>query len=69
VQRKLLLVPAAALTVALALGLQGAKAVAGPAYKVGDKIEDFAAKDANGKTIKLSQYRGKTVVLNFYALW
>jgi len=34
--------------------------------KVGEKAPAFAAKDENGNTIKLSDYRGKNVVLYFY---
>lgn len=30
---------------------------------------DFAAKDATGKAMKLSDYRGKVVLLNFWATW
>ena len=30
---------------------------------------DFALKDANGQTVKLSDYRGKVVLLNFWATW
>jgi peroxiredoxin len=29
----------------------------------------FAMKDVNGKTVSLSDYRGKIVVLNFWATW
>jgi peroxiredoxin len=30
---------------------------------------EFALKDASGKTVKLSDYRGKVVLLNFWATW
>src|SRR5271166_1832023 len=30
---------------------------------------DFALKDASGATVKLSDYRGKVVLLNFWATW
>ncbi|MGB3180359.1 MAG: thioredoxin-dependent thiol peroxidase [Cyclobacteriaceae bacterium] len=32
----------------------------------GDKAPDFEAKDQNGDTVKLSDYKGKRVVLYFY---
>jgi peroxiredoxin len=30
---------------------------------------EFALKDANGKTVHLSEYRGKVVLLDFFATW
>jgi peroxiredoxin len=30
---------------------------------------EFALKDANGTTVKLSDYKGKVVVVNFWATW
>ena len=30
---------------------------------------DFTLKDANGNAVKLSDYRGKVVLLNFWATW
>jgi len=37
--------------------------------KVGKKPPYFALKDANGKSLRLSGYKGKVVVLNFWATW
>src|SRR5688500_3614689 len=34
--------------------------------KIGDKAPDFEVTDHNGKPVKLSDYRGKKVVLYFY---
>lgn len=34
--------------------------------KPGDTAPDFTAVDHTGKTVKLSDYKGKTVVLWFY---
>lgn len=30
---------------------------------------DFSLKDLDGKTVKLSDYKGKIVILNFWAVW
>lgn len=35
----------------------------------GKLAPDFVLSDINGKQIKLSDYRGKTVLLNFWATW
>ena len=34
--------------------------------KVGDKVPDFSARDQNGNTINLSDYKGKKLVVFFY---
>src|SRR6201995_2551407 len=34
--------------------------------KAGEKAPDFTAKDQNGNTVTLSQYKGKNVILYFY---
>jgi peroxiredoxin len=35
----------------------------------GHMAPDFTLKDISGKTVKLSDYKGKAVVLNFWATW
>jgi len=30
---------------------------------------DFSLKDINGKTVKLSDYKGKTLIIDFWATW
>ncbi len=50
------------------LGLLGVAGVALAAAEVGKPAPDFTATDINGKTYKLSDYRGKIVVLESYNL-
>jgi len=37
--------------------------------KIGDLAPDFNLRDINGKNISLDDYRGKWVILNFWATW
>lgn len=37
--------------------------------KIGQRAPDFELKQLDGQTVKLSDYRGKTVMLNFWATW
>jgi cytochrome oxidase Cu insertion factor (SCO1/SenC/PrrC family) len=72
-KRFALTICALALLLALPAGAQQQQqqqpAVAHTNLKVGDKAPDFKLKDNNGKTVKLSSYRGKkNVVLAFYVL-
>ena len=36
------------------------------ALEIGDKAPDFALSDQDGKTVKLSDFKGKRVVVFFY---
>ena len=37
--------------------------------EVGNRAPDFEATDVEGKSFKLSDYRGKVVVLDFWGFW
>lgn len=55
-----------------ARGVKGAAAVVGEArngFNVGNLAPDFTTKDADGVEFKLSDYRGKVVVLDFWGFW
>jgi peroxiredoxin len=40
-----------------------------PIYFPGERVPDFTTVNVNGKTVRLSAYRGKVVLLNFFANW
>jgi len=65
------MLPGAALLVVLALALTARHGLARGAgtYKIGSHIADFTFKTDQGRTVKLSDYRGKTVVLTMFATW
>lgn len=41
----------------------------GNAIEVGGKAPDFTLKDINGKQVSLSEFKGKGVILDFFASW
>ncbi len=45
------------------------KAASVKPHKDRKSAPDFALKDANGQTVHLSDYRGKVVLLDFWATW
>lgn len=70
------LIPAALLSVALASVLASAACSNPRTVKAAVKAEkdrkaapDFALKDINGQTVHISDYKGKVVLLDFWATW
>lgn len=47
----------------------GARADRSPGPRVGEMAPDWTLKDASGKEHKLSDFRGKVVVMDFWATW
>jgi peroxiredoxin len=66
-RQKSALVVLAALLAALAPGAQAAEDVCNVARRKANL--DFTVKDIAGKDVRLSQYRGQVVLLNFWATW
>jgi cytochrome c biogenesis protein CcmG/thiol:disulfide interchange protein DsbE len=64
---------ARSLGIALALVFAVVLSSCGPAAKVGnavgDRAPDFALTDAEGRKVRLADFAGKVVVLNFWATW
>lgn len=54
---------------ALALALLPFEASIGKTLKVGDEAPDFLGRDIHGKSIRLADYRGKVVIVSFWASW
>jgi hypothetical protein len=40
-----------------------------PVYRVGDVVEDWDLPGLDGKTVKLSSFRGQVLLINFWASW
>lgn len=66
----------AGIGLAIALGLLAGRALGpllkgslGSRFEVGQLAEDFAASSLDGRQLRLSELRGKVVVLDFWATW
>jgi len=46
-----------------------AATAAGPAASISDGAPDFTAQTLDGQTVRLSDFRGRVVLLNFWATW
>ncbi len=46
-----------------------AQSSSAPSVKAGDRAPDFELRDLGGKRLALSDYRGKVVLLDFWATW
>lgn len=59
------------LVVALALAgvWAGAAGLLSPALRVGDRAPDFSLADLNGEPVRLVDYVGRPVIVNFWASW
>jgi thiol-disulfide isomerase/thioredoxin len=53
----------------LTLAFLGVLLLSGPALSKGPRPVDLPFKDLNGEKVRLRDYRGKAVVLNFWATW
>jgi len=71
--RQSLLVPCFVLLLTMIIAGCGAseknEAIPTVGLEIGDRAPDFSLQTSNGKTLKLSDLRGKPVVLNFWATW
>lgn len=69
----ILIVAAIAISAMLILGIQKAKHNSGSGVATsklqGQPAPDFSLTSLDGKTLKLSDYHGKAVLLNFWATW
>ena len=57
------------LAVVLVVGVAGGAGLLTPALRVGDRAPEFALADLNGEPVRLADYVGRPVLVNFWASW
>lgn len=57
------------LAVILVVGVAGGAGLLTPALRVGDRAPDFALADLDGEPVRLADYVGRPVLVNFWASW
>ncbi|HUG94696.1 MAG TPA: TlpA disulfide reductase family protein [Pleomorphomonadaceae bacterium] len=57
------------LAVVLVVGVAGGASLLAPALRVGDRAPDFALADLDGEPVRLADYVGRPVLVNFWASW
>jgi cytochrome c biogenesis protein CcmG/thiol:disulfide interchange protein DsbE len=57
------------LAVVLVVGVAGGAGLLTPALRVGDRAPDFALADLDGEPVRLADYVGRPVLVNFWASW
>jgi len=61
--------PSSSTSQASAVAFQSANPVSAPPPAVGAPAADFSLADVSGQTVKLSDFKGQVVLLNFWATW
>lgn len=63
--------PLVAIILTAALAITYSRSAGGPVAEVKDRraAPDFSLKDVGGNELSLSEYRGKVILLNFWATW
>ncbi|HEX9738536.1 MAG TPA: TlpA disulfide reductase family protein, partial [Candidatus Limnocylindria bacterium] len=57
------------LAVVLVVVVAGGAGLLTPALRVGDRAPDFALADLDGEPVRLADYVGRPVIVNFWASW
>ena len=69
VARIMAIIALLAVVFAIIWALQGGLKSSNDIPQIGTQAPDFTLKDSTGQSVTLSSFRGKTVLLNFWATW